>query len=76
LDVEPGDPYGFQLGGSNFDRDDILTGTVTVDTVATSKDQCEDDGWKAVTDQNGALFKNEGDCVSYVASGGRNPDDD
>jgi len=76
LDVEPGDTYGFQLGGTNFDRDDILTGTVTVDTVATSKDQCENNGWKAVTDQNGAPFKNEGDCVSYVASRGGNRDDD
>jgi hypothetical protein len=73
LNVEPGDTYGFRFGGSNYDSDDVLTGTVTVDTVATSKDQCMDDGWKAVTDQNGEPFKNEGDCVSYVATGGRNP---
>ena len=73
LSVQPGDTYGFRFGGSNFDSNDILSGTLTVDTVATSKDQCMDDGWKAVTDQNGTPFKNEGDCVSYVSTGGRNP---
>jgi hypothetical protein len=74
LDVEPGDTYGFQFGGSNFDRDNILRGTVTVDTVTTSEDQCEDGGWRAVTDKNGAPFKTERDCVGYVKGG--SPDDD
>ena len=35
------------------------------DTLApTNKDQCKDDGWKAF---NNPTFKNQGDCVSYVA---------
>jgi hypothetical protein len=34
----------------------------------TSKDQCKNGGWRAFPG-----FKNQGDCVSYVATGGRNP---
>jgi hypothetical protein len=33
-----------------------------------SKAQCKEGGW-----QNFGLFKNQGDCVSYVATGGTNP---
>ncbi len=35
-----------------------------------TKDQCKDDGWKTFTNPK---FKNQGDCVSYFATGGRNP---
>jgi hypothetical protein len=34
----------------------------------TSKDQCKHDGWKTF-----GVFKNQGACVSFVASGGKNP---
>lgn len=34
----------------------------------TSTDQCKDGGW-----QTFGVFKNQGDCVSYVATDGRNP---
>jgi hypothetical protein len=34
-----------------------------------TKDQCKHDGWKNYD----GLFKNQGDCVSYVATGGKNP---
>jgi hypothetical protein len=34
----------------------------------TSKDQCMNGGW-----QGFAIFKNQGDCVSYVATKGKNP---
>jgi hypothetical protein len=35
------------------------------------KDQCKGDGWKKFFD--GTLkFKNQGDCVSYVATAGKN----
>lgn len=30
--------------------------------------QCKKDGWKAF-----GIFKNQGDCVSFVATGGKNP---
>jgi hypothetical protein len=36
----------------------------------TSKEQCKNGGWKNF---NNPAFKNQGDCVSYVATGGRNP---
>jgi hypothetical protein len=39
----------------------------------TSKDQCKKGGWMNYADANGTPFKNQGDCVSYVATGGRNP---
>jgi hypothetical protein len=35
----------------------------------TSKDQCKKDGWRSF---NNPTFKNQGDCVSYVATGGKN----
>lgn len=36
-------------------------------TLPSSVDQCKKDGWKAYS-----MFKNQGDCVSYVASKGKN----
>lgn len=38
-----------------------------------SKDACKKGGWMAYTDDQGRPFKNQGDCVSYVATGGKNP---
>jgi hypothetical protein len=35
-----------------------------------SKDECKGDGWKSFTLMG---FKNQGDCVSFVATQGRNP---
>lgn len=40
--------------------------------VVTSADQCKKGGWHALTDLSGRRFKNQGDCVSYVATAGRN----
>jgi hypothetical protein len=37
-----------------------------------SKDECKDGGWANYYDENGTRFKNQGDCVSYVASQGKN----
>ena len=36
-------------------------------SLPTSKDQCKDGGWQKFG------FKNQGDCVSFVATGGKNP---
>lgn len=38
-------------------------------TALTSKDQCKNDGWKSLTKADGSTFKNQGQCVSYVATG-------
>jgi hypothetical protein len=35
-----------------------------------NKDACKNNGWKT---SNTPVFKNQGDCVSYFATGGRNP---
>jgi hypothetical protein len=35
------------------------------------KDACKNDGWKTQVDANGNGFKNQGACVSYVASAGK-----
>jgi hypothetical protein len=39
---------------------------------ATSKDQCKNGGWQHLVDNEGHTFKNQGDCVSYVATKGKN----
>jgi hypothetical protein len=49
--------------------------TPTVTPTATpsrplTKDDCKDGGWQRYSSPR---FKNQGDCVSYVATGGRNP---
>jgi hypothetical protein len=36
--------------------------------VPTSKDQCKSGGWR-----NYPGFHNQGDCVRFVATGGKNP---
>jgi len=37
--------------------------------VPTSAEECKNGGWQSF----GGLFKNQGDCVSFVATGGKNP---
>jgi hypothetical protein len=43
---------------------------VPAPSTPTSKDQCKNGGWKSFTKPS---FKNQGDCVSFVATGGKNP---
>ena len=45
-----------------------ITSTSKPPPAPTNKDQCKHGGWK-----NFPQFKNQGDCVSFVATGGRNP---
>jgi choice-of-anchor C domain-containing protein len=44
---------------------------VITETVPTKSD-CKDGGWQAMIDNAGNHFKNQGDCVSYFATGGKN----
>lgn len=37
----------------------------------TSPDQCKHGGWRSFGD----MFKNQGDCVSFVVTNGKNPPD-
>ncbi len=36
------------------------------------KDQCKNNGWKTMDDGHGHKFKNQGDCVSFFATKGKN----
>jgi hypothetical protein len=41
---------------------------VTCPRLPSSKDECKNGGWRSY-----GVFKNEGDCLSFVATGGKNP---
>ena len=49
----------------------FITGQVVIhdaQPLPTSKAQCKHSGW-----QSYGVFKDQGDCVSFVATGGKNP---
>jgi hypothetical protein len=46
------------------------TTTTTLIAGLTSMDQCKKGGWVTF-----GVFKNQGDCVSFLATGGSNPPD-
>jgi hypothetical protein len=63
-----GDPCG---GGVGIVFQVVGTGDIVVTDAQpfpTSQDQCKNGGWKIY-----GVFKNQGDCVSFVATKGRNP---
>ena len=56
---------------STLDRYTVGGGDIVVHdapALPAFKDQCKNGGWKTF-----AVFKNQGDCVSFVATGGKNP---
>lgn len=64
------------------EQDNLLYFNATLDDVQllvsvlpTTKDECKDDGWKTFLNVNTGqqIFKNQGDCVSFVATKGKNP---
>jgi hypothetical protein len=65
----PGDPPTpglFSTGGGPLTTGDVVV--VDAPPLPTSKDQCTNGGWRTF-----GVFKNQGDCVSFVATQGRNP---
>ncbi len=64
-------PYGEDPGSPHEYVDDVALTLVPslplAPSLPTAKQQCMNGGWKAFSG-----FKNQGDCVSYVATGGRN----
>lgn len=56
-------------GGNGFLIDNLTLTSLTFVGPPTTKDQCKKNGWMTF---NNPTFKNQGDCVSYVATGGRN----
>ena len=49
-----------------------LTGVIVVDSVPDSVADCKNGGWSTQRDSAGKSFRNQGDCVSFVATGGSN----
>jgi hypothetical protein len=68
----------FSIGGALSGREGFLFGfsggsgvqelLVDCQALPTSKDECKSGGWRTY-----GVFKNQGDCVSFVATGGKNP---
>lgn len=74
-DINPSVPFGVdnspcigvdgtQPMQGNIDEINVTRGSPT----PTSTEQCKKGGWQAY-----GVFKNQGDCVSFVATGGKNP---
>lgn len=59
-----------QWCGTAIDAVSVSGGPTAV--TPTSADQCKKGGWQTLTDHLGNKFKNQGDCVSYVATAGKN----
>ena len=51
-----------------FIGDIVIVDAAPPPPLPTTKDQCKHGGWR-----NFGVFKNQGDCVSFVATGGGNP---
>jgi hypothetical protein len=65
----PGDPPPpglLSTGGGPLTSGDISV--VDAPPLPTATNQCKDGGWRGF-----GVFKNQGDCVSFVATGGRTP---
>lgn len=45
---------------------------VSVSESVPEKNDCKDGGWQSMIDNEGNSFKNQGDCVSYFATKGKN----
>lgn len=61
-----GNVDGLTIGVSNSDT------TYDFENGPTTKADCMNGGWQNLVDGNGNSFKTQGDCVSYVATGGKN----
>jgi hypothetical protein len=70
--LPPLTPFGSDFWGQNFfaslGPDPGAIAVHDAEPLPTSKDQCKSGGWRTY-----GVFKNQGDCVSFVATGGKNP---
>ena len=55
--------------GCYSDNSGAVSVVIAFNNVPTSQDQCKNGGWQSLNDATGARFKNQGECVSYVAAG-------
>jgi hypothetical protein len=65
---EPPPPELFSTLGGPLTSGDLTV--IDAPSLPASTSQCKTGGWR-----NFGVFKNEGDCVSFVATGGKNPPD-
>lgn len=56
------DVDGVEINGTTYDFE-------RTSPTPTDKDQCKKDGWKTLKNVDGRMFKNQGQCVSFAASG-------
>ena len=67
--------WAFADSEQAFDIDNTLINSTLFTyeiPVATDKNQCKNGGWEGRADSEGNSFKNQGDCVSSVATKGKN----
>jgi hypothetical protein len=62
-----------EQGSTHLDNISINDQVIAGPTSQQSQELCKKGGWQSMTDANGTHFKNQGDCVSYFATGGKNP---
>lgn len=57
------DVDGVEINGMTYNFEKV---TAKNDKEPTNKDDCKKDGWKTLMNVDGQMFKNQGQCVSYV----------
>jgi hypothetical protein len=57
------DVDGIELNGTTYNFEKVQEGNVT----PTSKEDCKKDGWKTLHNVDGRMFRNQGQCVSFMA---------
>jgi hypothetical protein len=62
----PCSPLGFAVDFTLVSGDIAVADNAPI--LPTSREQCQNGGWRSY-----GVFKNQGDCVSFVATGGKNP---
>lgn len=65
LDTSNAGTFTYGVTATSFSG---LSATTTTSYVVIGQQQCKHGGW-----QSFGIFKSQGDCVSYVATGGKNP---
>jgi hypothetical protein len=64
-------PYRCDSGGAcgGWDKSSDINVQVFASRVTQSGDICKNGGWASAVRSDGSLFKNQGDCLSYVRNG-------
>jgi len=57
---------GFGPPGTDVPANGSITGTLTIPEVPSTTAQCKNGGWRNLQNTDGAPFKSQGECVSFV----------